>query len=392
MMARPSHPKPTMHVQTIVIGAGIVGLAVARALADSGREVLVLERAEHVGAETSSRNSEVVHSGLYYAPGSLKARTCVRGAAQLYEYCVARGVPHRRTGKLIVATTDAERAALERYLQLGTANGVQGLRLIGPDEANALEPEVRCVAALHSPATGIVDSHALMVALWGDLQHAGGDVVFRTAVLGGSRESETFALRLDGDADELRCSELVNAAGLYAPTLARTLTDCAGDAAPTAYYARGHYYTLSGKPPFQRLVYPIAEAAGLGIHATIDLAGRVRFGPDVEWTNEIDYRFDETRRAAFAASIRRYYPGLDDARLQPDYVGVRPKIVGPGGATADFRIDGPAVHGIPGLVHMYGIESPGLTACLALAEVVRDALDGTRAQAARIAHSPVDVR
>lgn len=370
-----------MHVQTLVIGAGVVGLAVARALAESGREVLVLERAEHVGAETSSRNSEVVHSGIYYPSGSLKARTCVRGAAQLYEYCSARGVPHRRTGKLIVATSDAERATLARYLELGTANGVQGLRLVAPDEARALEPEVRCVAALHSPVTGIVDSHALMVALWGDLQRAGGDVVFRTAVLGGTRTGDGFVLHLEGEADELSCSELVNAAGLYAPQVARSLVGCAGEAAPTAYYARGHYFTLTGKPPFSRLVYPVPEAAGLGIHATIDLAGRVRFGPDVEWTDAIDYRFDAARLEQFAASIRRYYPALDDARLQPDYVGVRPKIVGPGSAAADFRIDGPEVHGIPGLVQMYGIESPGLTACLALGEHVAAMLasrDATR--------------
>jgi L-2-hydroxyglutarate oxidase LhgO len=364
-----------MHVQTIVIGAGVVGLAVARALAETGREVIVLERADHVGAETSSRNSEVVHSGLYYPPGSLKARTCVRGAARLYEYCSARGVPHKRTGKLIVATTDAERAALARYLELGTTNGVQGLRLIDPDEARELEPEVHCVAALHSPATGIVDSHALMVALWGDLQRDGGDVVFRTAVLGGTRENGRFVLRLDGEADVLSCTELVNAAGLYAPQLARTLTGCAGEAAPVAYYARGHYFTLAGKPPFRRLVYPIAESAGLGIHATVDLAGRVRFGPDVEWSDEIDYRFDATRRERFAASIRRYYPALDESRLQPDYVGVRPKIVGPGSAAADFRIDDPSVHGITGLVHMYGIESPGLTASLALGEHVVATLD-----------------
>jgi L-2-hydroxyglutarate oxidase LhgO len=367
-----------MHVQTIVIGAGVVGLAVARALARTGREVLVLEQAEHVGAETSSRNSEVVHSGLYYTPGSLKARTCVAGAAQLYAYCAERGVPHRRTGKLIVATTDAERAVLARYLELGTENGVQQLRLIDAAEATTLEPAVRCVAALHSPVTGIVDSHALMVALWGDLQAAGGDVVFRTAVRGGSRTDGGFVLRLEGDADELSCDELVNAAGLYAPPLARSLDGCAGESAPAPFYARGHYFALSGKPPFQRLVYPVAEAAGLGIHATIDLAGRVRFGPDVEWTDAIDYRFDETRRERFAASIRRYYPDLDDSRLQPDYVGVRPKIVGPGNAPADFRIDGPQAHGIAGLVHLYGIESPGLTACFALADCVGERLEAAR--------------
>lgn len=365
-----------MHVQTLVIGAGVVGLAVARALAESGREVLVLERAEHVGAETSSRNSEVVHSGIYYPTGSLKALSCVHGAARLYEYCSAHGVPHRRTGKLIVATTDAERATLARYLELGTANGVQGLRLIEADEARALEPEVRCVAALHSPVTGIVDSHALMVALWGDLQRAGGEVVFRTAVLGGARTDGGFVLRLEGEADELSCDELVNAAGLYAPRVARSLDGCAGETAPTAYYARGHYFTLTGKPPFGRLVYPIAESAGLGIHATVDLAGRVRFGPDVEWTDEIDYRFDESRRERFAASIRRYYPGLDEARLQADYVGVRPKITAPGTAAADFRVDGPAVHRVRGLVQMYGIESPGLTACLALGETVVERLGG----------------
>lgn len=358
-----------MEVPTVVIGAGVVGLAVARALAQTGREVIVLERAAHVGTETSSRNSEVVHSGIYYPPGSLKARLCVRGRNLLYDYCEAKGIPYRRTGKLIVATSLDEVANLHKYFDLARQNEVGAISWLTAKEVRELEPEVHCVRALHVPYTGIVDSHSLMTALWGDLQAAGGAVVFRSEVKGGRRRSDgLFELDVAGLDEVLTCRELVNAAGLYAPDLARKLEGCAGAQAPTAYYARGHYFALSGKSPFSRLVYPVANNAGLGTHVTIDLSGRAKFGPDVQWIDGIDYSFDPSRRESFAGAIRLYYPALDDSRLQPDYTGIRPKIAPPGAPAADFRVDGPADHGIPGLVQMYGIESPGLTACLSLAE------------------------
>jgi L-2-hydroxyglutarate oxidase LhgO len=357
-----------MKVQTVVIGAGVVGLAVARALARTGREVIVIERAAHVGTETSSRNSEVVHSGIYYPPGSLKTRLCVRGRDLLYDYCEAKCVPYRRTGKLIVATSPDEVPTLDKYFDLARQNAVGEIAWLTTDEVRALEPEVYCVRALHIPYTGIVDSHGLMTALWGDLQAAGGDVAFLTVATGGRRTDDGFELDVAGLDETLTCRELVNSAGLYAPDLARKLSGCAGELAPTAYYARGHYFSLSGKSPFSRLVYPIANAAGLGTHVTIDLSGRAKFGPDVQWIDGVDYSFGPSRHESFAEAIRLYYPALDESRLQPDYTGIRPKITPRGAPAADFRIDGPADHGIQGLVHMYGIESPGLTACLALAE------------------------
>ena len=364
-----------MEAETIVIGAGVVGLAVARALAQAGREVIVLEKADHIGTETSSRNSEVVHSGIYYPPGSLKARLCVRGREQLYAYCEAKGVPYRRTGKLIVATSPDEVATLEKYFDLARTNAVGEIAWLSADEVRALEPEVRCVRALHIPYTGIVDSHALMTALWGDLQAAGGDVAFLSALQRGRRLPDgRFELEVEDMDEPLVCRELVNSAGLHAPDLARRLDGCAGEQAPRAYYARGHYFALSGRSPFSRLVYPVANSAGLGTHVTLDLGGRAKFGPDVQWVEGLDYAFDETRRAAFVEAIRLYYPALDESRLQPDYTGIRPKIVGPGEPAADFRLDGPAVHGIAGLVQLYGIESPGLTACLALGGQVADDL------------------
>lgn len=358
-----------MEVQTVVIGAGVVGLAVARALAQAGREIIVLEKADHIGTETSSRNSEVVHSGIYYPPGSLKAHLCVRGRDLLYDYCEAKGVPCRRTGKLIVATSPDEVPTLEKYFDLARRNAVGEIAWLTTEEVRNLEPEVHCVRALHIPYTGIVDSHALMTSLWGDLQAAGGDVVLQSEVTGGRRRPDgQFELDVAGLDETLTCRELVNSAGLYAPDLARKLEGCAGEQAPTAYYARGHYFSLTGKSPFSRLVYPIANAAGLGTHVTIDLAGRAKFGPDVQWIEGVDYSFGPSRRDSFAEAIRLYYPALDESRLQPDYTGIRPKITAPGAPAADFRIDGPADHGIPGLMQMYGIESPGLTACLALAE------------------------
>ena len=364
-----------LQVETVVIGAGVVGLAIARQLASSGREVLVLERAGLVGTGTSSRNSEVIHSGIYYPPGSLKARLCVAGRDLLYAYCHERGIPHRRTGKLIVATSEAETPALARYFELASRNGIGEITWLTAEQVRALEPEVRCVRALHIHDTGIVDSHALMTSLWGDLQAAGGDIAFLNEVTSGRRRSDgQFELDVAGLADTLLCRRLVNSAGLHAPDLARKLEGCAKEQAPQAYYARGHYFSLAGRSPFSQLVYPIANAAGLGIHVTLDLAGRARFGPDVQWIDGPDYAFDPTRRGHFAEAIRLYYPALDEQRLQPDYTGIRPKITPPGAQAADFRIDGPARHGIPRLVHLFGIESPGLTAAFALGQAVADAV------------------
>ena len=362
-------------VETVVIGAGVVGLAIARALAISGREVLVLERAAQVGTETSSRNSEVIHSGIYYPAGSLKARLCVAGRMALYAYCQARGIPCRRTGKLVVATSSDEVGKLDQYRKQALRNWVEGVEWRSREAAQELEPALECVRALHVPCTGIVDSHALMMALWSDLEAAGGEVAFRSEVIGGRRVGRhQFELDVLGVEPSLRCKEVINAAGLHAPALARLLPGCGGEQAPEAHFARGHYFTLTGRAPFSHLVYPVAEAGGLGIHVTLDLAGQVRFGPDVEWVEGVDYHFDETRHGRFAEAIRRYYPALDESRLTPGYVGIRPKISGPGRPAADFRIDTPETHGIAGLYHLYGIESPGLTACLAIADRVANSL------------------
>jgi L-2-hydroxyglutarate oxidase LhgO len=360
-----------MEVQTVVIGAGIVGLAVARALALTGREVIVLERAGQIGTETSSRNSEVIHSGIYYKPGSLKARLCVAGRDMLYAYCEERGIPHQRIGKLIVATSAAEIPTLQHYFELARQNGIGEISWCSAEQVSEFEPEVRCIRALHIPQTGIVDSHALMTSLWGELEAAGGAVVFGSEVIGGRRRYDRrFALDVAGVDEPLVCSELINSAGLHAPDLARRFEGCAQERAPQAFYARGQYFTLSGKSPFSRLVYPVAMAGGLGIHVTLDLAGAARFGPDVDWINGIDYTFDDSRRASFAAAIGRYYPNLAESRMQPGYTGVRPKIVPPEAQAADFRIDGVSEHRIAGLVQLYGIESPGLTACLAIGKRV----------------------
>jgi L-2-hydroxyglutarate oxidase LhgO len=368
-----------MFVETVVIGAGVIGLAVARALALASREVVVLEAAAQFGTGTSSRNSEVIHSGIYYKPGSLKARLCVAGRERLYAYCRERGIPHRQIGKLIIATQESEVRILREYRELALANGVGTLEWLAPEEVSDLEPVVRCVRALHAPLTGILDSHALMLALLGDLELAGGQVVFRSPVLRAAVVSRGFALRVGGDQEAtLGCRVLVNCAGLTAPTFARTIAGLAPDHIPQERFAKGHYYSLTGKSPFRHLVYPVAESAGLGIHVTLDLGGRAKFGPDVQWIDTINYTFDDSRRGRFCEAIQRYYPELDASRLQPDYTGIRPKICGPGEPAADFRIDGPEVHGVPGLMNLMGIESPGLTAALAIAEHVREALDRTK--------------
>jgi L-2-hydroxyglutarate oxidase LhgO len=356
-------------VDVVVIGAGVVGLACARRLAQSGREVLVLERNGQIGAETSSRNSEVIHAGIYYPQGSLKARLCVRGKHALYRYCQDRGVPYRRCGKVIVATSDDQLAVLEGYRTSARANGVGELPWLDAADLRSMEPAVSAVAGVLSESTGIVDSHAYMLALQGDLEAAGGLVILDTPVLGLERGDPGILVRTAELRLAARC--VVNSAGLWAPQLAAELVA----EAPRARYAIGHYFTYAGRSPFARLVYPVAEAGGLGVHVTLDMAGQVRFGPDVTWIDDVDYRFDAGRKAAFVEAILRYFPGLDPSRLQPGYTGIRPKISGPGEPAADFSIGGPAQHGVPGLVNLLGIESPGLTASLAIAEEVAALVD-----------------
>lgn len=362
-------------VDCVVIGAGVVGLATARALALRGLEVVVVEAADAIGTGTSSRNSEVIHAGIYYPTGSLKARLCVAGRERLYRYCADRDIRHRRTGKLIVATTEAEIPILEKYLAQARANGVDDLEWLSGGAAMAAEPAIRCVRALRSPSTGIIDSHELMLALQGDLEAHGGTVALNGIVEQVVSDGGGFDIVIAGaGAPAIRARRLVNAAGLTACHLARRIEGLAPASIPLPRYARGHYYTLSGRSPFNGLVYPVAESAGLGVHVTLDLAGRARFGPDVQWIDDIDYAFDDSNRERFVTAIRRYYPGLDEARLQPSYAGIRPKITGPGEAAADFILQGGAEHGVRGLVNLYGIESPGLTACLAIGDAVADLL------------------
>lgn len=359
-------------VDCVVIGAGVVGLACAAALAQKGREVVVLERHGRIGSETSSRNSEVIHAGIYYPPGSLKARLCVEGKALLYAHCARVGVPHRRCGKIIVATQPEQVPVLEGYRKTAAANGVGDLPWLTRAQIAELEPDIACVAGILSESTGIIDSHAYMESLVAQIESAGGAIAFHTTVTGGRRAGG----RLEIDTSDLTLSAetVVNAAGLHAPELAAHLPHGAYPL-PKAHYAVGHYYTLSGRAPFRRLVYPVAEAAGLGVHVTLDLAGQARFGPDVRWIDAIDYTFDDSQRAAFVDAIRRYYPGLDESRLQPGYTGIRPKIADASGGAPDFAILGPAAHGVPGIVHLLGIESPGLTASLAIAARVAAQLE-----------------
>jgi L-2-hydroxyglutarate oxidase LhgO len=359
-------------VDAVVIGAGVVGLAVARALALAGREVIVLEAEHSIGNHTSSRNSEVIHAGIYYPKGSLKARLCVQGKELLYDYCRNRGVAHANCGKVLVAASEAEIPVVMGYLDKALANGVNDLRRISLEELRELEPAVRAVAAVYSPSTGIVDSHALMLSYQGDLERHAGAVVLRSPVLGGEIRDGGIVLEVGGSEPmTIACGVLVNSAGLFAPQLARTLRGLPAHTIPPQYFAKGHYYTLSGRSPFGRLVYPVAGPGYLGVHVTVDLGGQARFGPDIDWIDRVDYTFDATRAPLFYAAIRQYYPALQDGQLQPGYTGIRPKISGPKEPAADFVIQGPADHGVPGLVNLYGIESPGLTASLAIARHVR---------------------
>ena len=381
----------------VVVGAGVVGLAIARALTLAGRDVVVLEAEVRIGMHSSSRNSEVIHAGIYYPEHSLKARLCVRGRQLLYDYCTERNVDHQRIGKLIVATREDELDKLRKIQQQGLKNGVDDLRMMNADEIGEIEPNVECVSALYSPSTGIVDSHALMLALQTDVEAHGNEVVLNSEVTNLNTAGQ--GLRFEcGDAAFV-CKTLVNSAGLGAQALALSgdrprggLLQNAGGSIPVGahsrqagsrhagdfpgllqhYFAKGHYFAYQGKSPFKHLIYPLPIEGGLGIHATNDLGGAVRFGPDVTWVDDIDYEFDESRKPEFVAAIRRYYPDLDEGKLSPAYTGVRPKLYGPGESAADFVIQGEVDHGVRGLVNLIGIESPGLTSCLAIGEYVSD--------------------
>jgi len=362
-------------IDCVVIGAGVVGLAVARALALEGREVVVLEAADAIGTETSSRNSEVIHAGIYYPAGSLKARLCVEGKHFLYAYCSERGIPHRRCGKMIVATRPGQDAYLDKLRAQAAANGVEDLRLVDGAAARAIEPELSCDAALLSPSTGIVDSHSLMLAYQGDAEARGAVVAFLSPVLGGEVRNDGIELRVGGaEPAALRARLVVNAAGLGAQSVARSIAGIPAARVPPLHYAKGNYFSLAGRSPFSRLVYPVPEPGGLGVHISIDLAGQARFGPDVEWIDDIAYDVDPRRADGFYAEVRRYWPGLRDGALQPAYAGIRPKLGPAGTPAADFVVEGPCDHGVPGLVNLFGIESPGLTASPAIAALVVEKL------------------
>ena len=357
-------------VDCIVIGAGVVGLAVARALALQGREVMVLEAASAIGTGTSSRNSEVIHAGIYYPPCSLKAQLCVQGKQMLYDYCAQRGIGHNRCGKLIVATSESQVAQLQGIIAKAAANGVNDLVLFSREQARAMEPQLECVAAIHSPSTGIVDSHALMLSLQGDIENAGGFVVLNTAVAHLKAVQSAIEV-IAFDSTELTANTVINAAGLNAPQVASRIKGLDAKHVPPTYWAKGNYFSLSGKSPFRHLIYPVPEAAGLGVHLTIDLGGQAKFGPDVQWVDlPDDLVVDPKRGDAFYAEVRKYWPGLKDDSLQAGYAGIRPKLQAAGIPAGDFVIQGEAVHGVPGLINLIGIESPGLTSSLAMAEYV----------------------
>lgn len=375
--------KMSERLDCAVIGAGVVGLAIGRALAKRGREVFVLEAEPAIGTLTSSRNSEVIHAGIYYAAGSLKGRLCVAGKHMLYDYAEAHGVEHHRCGKLVVATTEAEVAILGDVVDKAAANGCTELDWLDGDEAMKLEPELSCLKALSSPTTGIIDSHGLMLSLQGEIEDHGGAVALNAPVLGGEITADGIVLRVGGtEPMEVLCTTVINAAGLDAQAVTARIDGVAHANIPPRHLCKGNYFSLSGKAPFTQLIYPVPGAASLGCHYTRDLGGQGRFGPDAEWIadNDLsgadqDYNVAEDRGESFYAQIRRYWPGLADGALTPSYSGMRPKLQAQGEAAFDFRIDGPTAHGIPGLVNLYGIESPGLTSCLAIGEYVAGMLD-----------------
>lgn len=366
-------------VECLVIGAGVVGLGVARALARRGHEVVIVEAAGLIGSETSSRNSEVIHAGIYYPAGSLKARLCVDGKKALYAYCDERGITHKRCGKLIVAADEAQIADLEALKKKAEANGVDDLQWLTRDQALVLEPQLHCIAALLSPSTGIIDSHGLMLAYQGEAEDHGAMLALGSPVLRGRAAHDGIVIETGGNEPmQLKARLVVNAAGLNAQRIAAAIDGIRTESVPGCYYAKGNYFILSGmKPPFSRLIYPVPEPGGLGIHVTIDLGGQMRFGPDVEWVEGIDYAVDPVRGEKFYAAVRRYWPGLPDGAIQPGYAGIRPKLSPSGGKADDFVIHGPEQTGLPGLINLFGIESPGLTASLALGEYVADLAEGT---------------
>jgi len=371
-------------MQVLVIGAGVVGLAVARAAARRGHTVVVAEQAGAIGTGISSRNSEVIHAGMYYPTGSLRARHCVAGRRMLYDFCVSHGVAHRKYGKLIVAADDAELGKIESIAAQGRENDVEGLELIGGNAARALEPELSCIGALHSPETGVIDGHGFMLALRGELEDAGGAIAFNTPVTGAALKSGQWRVAFGGSEAGTACFDaMVNCAGLGAQALARAIDGYPGSRVPRLVLAKGNYFSYAGRPVFSRLIYPTPMPGGLGVHVTLDLAGRMRFGPDVEWIEHEDYDVDPARADLFYARIRRYWPALRDSMLAPDYAGIRPKLTGKGEPQADFMLDTPAEHGVSRLVQMFGIESPGLTSSLSLAEAAVDSLDGSMPHAAQ---------
>lgn len=365
------------HIDCVVVGAGVVGLAVGRALAMAGREVVILEANDMIGAETSSRNSGVIHAGIYYPPGSLKAQLCVRGKHALYRFCADHSVEHARVGKLLVATAEDQLASLDAFRRRAAANGVDDLEPLGPKQVAELEPEVRCVGALRSPSTGIIDAHGFMLALQGDAESNGAMVALLSPLQRARATDRGLELEVGGAQPmRLGCSWLINCAGLHAQRVARRIEGLAPETIPPGYLAKGNYFQLRGRTPFRRLIYPMPVGGSLGVHVGLDLSGRCRFGPDIHWVEQIDYDVDETQAPAFYAAIRRYWPGLPDGALAPDYTGIRPKITPPGAAAGDFIIAGPVATGVDGLVCLYGIESPGLTSALAIADHVAAVVRG----------------
>ena len=362
-------------IDCAVIGAGVVGLAAARELALNGREVVILEAENAIGTHTSSRNSEVIHAGIYYLTGSLKAKLCVAGRKALYRYCAEHDVHHRRIGKVIVACDESELATLKKYKAQAETNGVDDLQMLAGDALAGMEPEVRCVAGFLSPSTGIIDSHGLMLAYLGDAENHGASLALNSPVKSGAVTGDGIVLDVGGaEPMQIVCKTVINAAGHGAPVLSRAIAGIPAQTIPQNYYAIGHYYTLAGKSPFKRLVYPVARPDWPGVHVTIDLGGRCKFGPDFAWIDKLDYTFDESREARFYEAIRRYYPGLKDGSLQPGYTGIRPRIASKDEPAADFVIQGPNAHGVAGMVNLYGIESPGLTSSPAIGAYVRSLL------------------
>ncbi len=360
----------TDELDCVVVGAGVVGLAIGRSLANAGRNVVVLEAEPEIGMHTSSRNSEVIHAGIYYDQDSLKAKLCVQGREMLYDYCEARRVPHKRIGKLIVASHESELDRLDAIREKAQKNGVTNLQRIGKAEIREREPAIAAEAALFSPSTGIIDSHTLMLSLQADIEACGGAVLTHSKVANARVSNGGFELSLDDSDETFRCRMLVNSAGLYAGQFANRIAGLGDKYVPTTHFAIGHYFAYPGKSPFNHLVYPLPTDGGLGVHATNDMGNCARFGPDVEWIADVDYAFDDSRKSDFAKAIRRFLPDLDENRLAPAYTGIRPKLAGPGEPARDFIIQDEAVHGIPELVNLFGIESPGLTACLAIGDLV----------------------